>query len=201
MNAMRCWKESRYRLESKTCVQSLPVARDKVDALVREAAIPLLAEDEPELMLDVLVRPGSLDAGFGNAVDPGAPIPMREEGGFSTPTSLDIEVVRAVPEGALTGTVAEVADRGPPVVVLGTTGATRSLAAMLGRWIPANREEGAAVSAARAERAPALIPELDVADPEVADEPARGGNPMTRPPAACMPAGGRCTPRIGGRVG
>ena len=116
--------------------RNLPVARDKVDDLVREAAVPLAAADEPELMLAVRVSPGSLDAGFGNAVEPGA---AMREGGLrpEDPTTLEMglgmEVVRAAPEDTLVEPAVEVVDRRPPMGALGTAGAILSFAAKLGR--------------------------------------------------------------------
>lgn len=167
--------------------QNHPVARDTVDDLARLAAVaplPVAAAAELELMLVVLVSPGSLDAGLGSA-DPPPGATIREGGRkMPAPAALPTDAVRmlAMPEVAFvpgTGLAPAPARRVAPLVLLGTT---FSFAARLGRWMPANRDAGTGPT----------LDELELDDPA-------GGRPMTMPPPA-MPAGGRCTPRIAGRV-
>ena len=148
------------------------MTRDNVEALARFAAVPAV----PELaVLAIPDGPGSLDAGFGSADPPPGAAPRA--GGRRAPApafgGATMDVARVMlAAGAAAG-------RAAPLVLLGTT---FSFAARLGRWMPANRD---------ADTAPTL-------DEVELDDPA-GGRPMTMPPPA-MPAGGRCTPRIAGRV-
>ncbi len=180
--------------------KNLPVGRDTVDDLARLAAVaplPAAAAAEPILMLVVLVSPGSLDAGLGSADPPlGATI---RDGGRTTPApaALPTDAVRVLPMPEVifvAGATLAPAGRMEPLMLLG---AARSFAARLGRWMPAKRDAGAGATlspdrVARATPEPALDEELEFDNPW-------GGRPTTTPPAA-MPAGGRCTPRMAGRV-
>lgn len=92
--------------------------RDRVEALAREAAVPLLLLPIPERELILVVRaspdgPGSLDAGLGSAVEPDKATPPRDGGRSAlAPTTLEIdlgaplEAIRAIPVALVPATVA-----------------------------------------------------------------------------------------------